>query len=198
MRSTGDHDALDSIRSGTAPGLEAGVHGRPLISRSIEEQDRDRHPRECRRRVELHLRPPLCPAGRVGKLDIEEREWPPRLVARRLEPCEKPGSGVRVRFPDPGLDGTPQSDGALHRIGRVPGAAHLLGRGIPHLLGRRDPGRGDEDEEPYAARHRRRDRRHPATLTPPPQGGAARPERRAHGKGVACLQLKAPDGGAAG
>ena len=92
------------------------------------------------------------------------------------------------------LEPLPQLERARDDVLVEAGEAKLRGVRIPHLLGRRDPGRGDEGEKRDAVGLHRGERRDPAALAVAPEPDALDADRVQHRERVAHLHVEAPPG----
>ena len=92
------------------------------------------------------------------------------------------------------LESPPQLERARDDVLVEPREPQLRGGRVPHLLGRRDPGRGDEDEERDAVGLDRGERRDPAALAVAPEPDALDADRVQHRERVAHLHVEAPAG----
>ena len=77
----------------------------------------------------------------------------------------------------------------------VPRQPKLGGGRVHHLLGWRDTGGGDKDQERDAIRHRGRERRDPTSLAEPPEPDSLGVDRVAYRKRIGGLHHEAPAGG---
>jgi hypothetical protein len=185
-----DDHHVDIRGAGRSPRLDARLDRRPRVLGAVEDQRRHPHRRERRARVEVHLLDPQAHA-----LLVEQPRRQPQLSNPRLvEGGEQVGRELLVGLGrdrvHPVLEPSPQLERAFYRLVPVAGQAQLALDRVHHLLGRRHPGGGDEDEERDLVRGCGGERPDPAALADPPEADPFCVDGPQHGQRVVDLELE--------
>ena len=147
MLGRGDHDDLHVVAPRLAPRLDALGNRRPRVGLPVERERRDAHLSEDGPRVEVHLLDPERAALLVEQDGRHEEDPVPVLVERRPQIGLQLVPALATDPVDPVVEPPAEIERSLDDGLVVPGEPELGGGRVHHLLGGRDPGRGDGHDE---------------------------------------------------